>query len=129
MIVIVDEAHRVTIDPDAGEVLGQLVRQARKYGAGVWMCSQRVEDFIATDLGRTLASTAATKIIMGVEEAAIADLRGVFNLRDEEVAAVHPAVRGRGVVISGSERCVMHIVPGAAILALADSAPAALVAA
>ncbi len=70
LIVVVDEAHRVTIDPDAGEVLGQLVRQARKHGAGVWMCSQQVHDFVGTDLGRTLVATAATKVILGVEEAA-----------------------------------------------------------
>ena len=47
LIVVVDEAHRITIDPDAGDVLGQLVRQARKHGAGVWMCSQQVHDFVA----------------------------------------------------------------------------------
>src|SRR5207237_8276515 len=70
-LIVVDEAHRVTSDPDAGEVLGQLVRQARKHGAGVWMCSQRVDDFIGTDLGRTLAATAATKLLLGSEEAAI----------------------------------------------------------
>src|SRR5207302_4618030 len=72
LMIVVDEAHRVTVDPDAGAVLSQLVRQARKYGAGVWMCSQRIEDFVGTDLGRTLAATAATKVILGSEESAVA---------------------------------------------------------
>jgi hypothetical protein len=123
MIIVVDEAHRVTVDPDAGEVLGQLVRQARKYGCGVWMCSQRVEDFIGTDLGRTLAATASTKLILGAEEAAVGDLRDVFSLREEEVAAITPAVQGRGVLLSGHERTVVRVVPGTAILALADTTP------
>jgi len=123
LIVVVDEAHRVTIDPDAGEVLGQLVRQARKHGAGVWMCSQQVHDFIGTDLGRTLVATAATKIILGVEEAALADVRDVFGLRDDEVAAINPSVQGRAVLLSGAERTVVSIVPGPAILALARSSP------
>ncbi|MBV8195944.1 MAG: DUF87 domain-containing protein, partial [Candidatus Dormibacteraeota bacterium] len=123
LIVIVDEAHRVTVDPDAGEVLGQLVRQARKYGSGVWMSSQRVEDFVGTDLGRTLAATAATKILMGVEEAAVNDLKSLFALHDEEMVALHPPVTGRAVVISGAERCVVRVLPGAAILAIADSSP------
>ena len=123
LIVVVDEAHRVTIDPDAGEVLGQLVRQARKHGAGVWMCSQQVHDFIGTDLGRTLVATAATKIILGVEEAALPDVRDVFGLREDEVAAINPSVQGRAVLLSGAERTVVSIVPGPAVLALAQSSP------
>jgi type IV secretory pathway VirB4 component len=121
MIIVVDEAHRVTSDPDAGEVLGQLVRQARKYGAGVWMCSQRVEDFVNTDLGKTLAATASTKLILGAEEAALEDVIQVFKLRPEEVAAIHPMHRGTGVLVSGSERTVVHIIPGLAIMILADT--------
>ena len=123
LIVVVDEAHRITIDPDAGEVLGQLVRQARKHGAGVWMCSQQVHDFVDTDLGRTLIATAATKVILGVEEAALADVRDVFGLSDDEIAAINPPVQGRAVLLSGSERTVVAIVPGPALLALAHSSP------
>jgi TraG P-loop domain len=123
LIVVVDEAHRVTIDPDAGEVLGQLVRQARKHGAGVWMCSQQVHDFVGTELGRTLVATAATKVILGVEEAALADVRDVFGLSDDEIAAINPPVQGRAVLLSGGERTVVAIVPGPALLALAQSSP------
>ncbi len=123
LIVVVDEAHRVTIDPDAGEVLGQLVRQARKHGAGVWMCSQQVHDFVGTDLGRTLVATAATKIILGVEEAALSEVRDVFALNDDEVAAISPSVQGRAVLLSGAERTVVAIVPGPALLALSQSSP------
>ena len=123
LIVVVDEAHRITIDPDAGEVLGQLVRQARKHGAGVWMCSQQVHDFVGTDLGRTLVATAATKLILGIEEAALSDVRDVFGLTDDEVAAVNPPVQGRAVLLSGAERTVVSIVAGPALLALAHSSP------
>jgi type IV secretory pathway VirB4 component len=121
MIVVVDEAHRITSDPDAGEVLGQLVRQARKHGAGVWMVSQRVEDFVRTDLGRTLAATSSSKLVLGTEEAVIDDVRDVFRLRDEEVAAICPSSPGRGVLLAGAERAVVSVVPGRAILALADT--------
>ena len=129
LIVVVDEAHRITIDPDAGEVLGQLVRQARKHGAGVWMCSQQVHDFVGTDLGRTLVATAATKLILGMEEAALSDVRDVFGLTEDEVAAVNPPVQGRAVLLSGGERTVVSIVAGPALLALAHSSPGATVAA
>jgi hypothetical protein len=74
-------------------------------------------------LGRTLAATASTKLVLGAEEAAVADLRDAFGLREEEVAAITPAVQGRGVLLSGHERTVVRVVPGPAILALADTTP------
>jgi hypothetical protein len=121
MIVVVDEAHRITSDPDAGEVLGQLVRQARKHGAGVWMLSQRVEDFVRTDLGRTLAATSASKLVLGTEEAVLDEVREVFKLRGEELAAICPSSPGRGVLLAGAERTVVDVVPGPAIMAIADT--------
>lgn len=121
MIVVVDEAHRVTSDPDAGEVLGQLVRQARKHGAGVWMMSQRVEDFVRTDLGRTLAATSSSKLVLGTEEAVLDDVREVFKLNAEEVAAICPSRPGRGVLLAGDQRAVVDVLPGPAIMALADT--------
>jgi hypothetical protein len=121
MIIVVDEAHRVTSDPDAGEVLGQLVRQARKHGAGVWMLSQRVEDFVRTDLGRTLAATSSSKLVLGTEEAVVDEVRDVFRLSDEEVAAICPSSCGRGVLLAGAERAVVSVLPGPAIIALADT--------
>ncbi|MGH7686001.1 MAG: VirB4 family type IV secretion system protein [Candidatus Dormibacteria bacterium] len=123
LIVAVDEAHRITCDPDAGDVLGRLVRQARKYGAGVWMCSQRVEDFVGTELGRTLAATAATKVVLGVEEAAVRGVREAFALSDEEVAAINPPVTGRAVLISGHDRTLVRVLAGSAILAVAETNP------
>ena len=120
-VVVVDEAHRVTSDPDAGDVLGRLVRQARKYGAGVWMCSQRVDDFVGSDLGRTLAATAATKVVLGVEEAALAGVREAFALSDEEASAISPPHTGRAVLISGSERTVVRVLAGDAMLAIAET--------
>jgi len=102
-------------------VLGQLVRQARKHGAGVWMLSQRVEDFVRTDLGRTLAATSSSKLVLGTEEAVVDDVREVFKLSDEEVAAICPSVQGRGVLLAGPERAVVSVIPGPAIMALADT--------
>ncbi|MHB8717990.1 MAG: VirB4 family type IV secretion system protein [Candidatus Dormibacteria bacterium] len=128
LVVVVDEAHRVTSDPDAGEVLGQLVRQARKHGCGVWMATQRVEDFVGTDLGRTLAATAASKLVLGTEEAAAPAVRDAFQLSDLEVRSICPMQRGTGVLISGAERAVVDVVAGPALLAVAATSPGAGVA-
>jgi hypothetical protein len=111
MVILVDEAHVLTSDPDAGQVLEQLVRRARKCKAGVWMASQRIEEFTSTELGKTLASTAATKLILGVEDTVAERTRQIFELADDEIAALTPPVPGRAVLIAGSERTIVQIQP------------------
>lgn len=122
LVVLVDEAHRVTSDPDAGQVLDQLVRQARKYGAGVWMASQSVDDFVRTELGRILAATAATKLVLGIEQTVAEEAKEVFGLADHEMAALTPRfVPGRGVMISGPERAVVQVWPGDHLMPLVNT--------
>ena len=125
-IVLVDEAHVLTADPDAGQVLEQLVRRARKSGAGVWMASQRIEEFVSTDLGRTLASTAATKLVLGHEETVVEQVRQLFDLAEDEAAALTPPLAGRGVLIAGPERTVVQVTPSPVLWPWVRSDPEAL---
>jgi hypothetical protein len=115
LIIVVDEAHMVTSDPDAGQVLDQLVRRARKRGAGVWMPSQRIEEFLATELGLTLASTAAIKVLLGQEDSVADRVQRTFELDSEEAAAITPPVPGRGVLIAGRQRAIVEVLPGPAL--------------
>ena len=126
LIVLVDEAHVLTADPDAGQVLEQLVRRARKSGAGVWMASQRIEEFVSTDLGRTLASTAATKLVLGHEETVVEQVRALFDLAEDEAAALTPPLPGRGVLIAGAERTVIQVTPSPVLWPWVRSDPEAL---
>ena len=128
LIVLVDEAHVLTADPDAGQVLEQLVRRARKNAAGVWMASQRIEEFVSTDLGRTLASTAATKLVLGHEETVADRVRELFDLADDEATALTPPTPGRGVIIAGAERTVVQVTPSPVLWPWVRSDPEASVA-
>lgn len=111
LAVVLDEAHLVTNDRDAGRLLERLVRQARHQFAGVWMLSQKVDEFVATELGRTLAAVAATKIVLGQEDIVAAQAREVFQLSDVEAHEVTPPVPGQGVVIAGGQRAVVQLSP------------------
>jgi type IV secretory pathway VirB4 component len=122
----VDEAHKILVDPDAGDVLAQVVRTARKRGGGVWMASQSVRDFVSTDEnahsptpGEVLATVASTKLILGVEEAVAAGLQRTFHLTDRELRAVtREKLRGRGVLISDNERAIVDVIPGRHLMPL-----------
>ncbi len=125
-IIMVDEAHKILVDPDAGDVLAQVVRTARKRGGGVWMASQSVRDFVGAERrgsspspGEVLATVASTKLILGVEEAVAAGLQRTFDLTERELLAVtREKVRGRGVLISDNERAIVDVVPGDHLLPL-----------
>lgn len=109
--VVLDEAHLVTNDRDAGRLLERLVRQARHQFAGVWMLSQKVDEFVSTELGRTLAAVAATKIVLGQEEIVATQARDVFQLSESEARALTPPVPGQAVVIAGSQRALVQVCP------------------
>ena len=111
MAVVLDEAHLVTNDRDAGRLLERLVRQARHQFAGVWMLSQKVDEFVSTELGRTLAAVAATKIVLGQEDIVAGQAREVFQLSETEARAITPPVPGQAVVIAGTQRAVVQLCP------------------
>jgi hypothetical protein len=122
LIILVDEAHWVLQDPEAGKVLERLVRQARKRGAGVWMASQSVRDFVGDpgregggqpSLGEILATSASTKFILGIQDAVAEGARRTFDLSTAELDSVTARRRqGQGVLVSDSERAIVHVVPG-----------------
>jgi len=120
MILVIDEAHEATGDPDASMVLAKIARKARKYLWALWCASQCVEDFVETDFGLTLAATASTKVILGVEEQPLERVAAVFQLRPHEVEKLNPIVPGQAVIVSGAERAAVQIVPSWVISALAS---------
>ncbi|MFZ0218064.1 MAG: DUF87 domain-containing protein [Candidatus Dormiibacterota bacterium] len=122
-VILVDEAHRVLADPDAGEVLADVVRTSRKRGAGVWMASQSIRDFLPTGRsdrpspGEVLATVAATKLVLGVEHGLETGVQEAFDLTDTELAAITTKRRpGRGVLIAEWERAIVDIAPGEHLL-------------
>lgn len=127
-VILVDEAHRVLADPDAGEVLADVVRTSRKRGAGVWMASQSIRDFLPQGQsgrpspGEVLATVAATKLILGVEHGLEGAMREAFGLSDAELAAITTQRRsGRGVLIAERERAIIDVLPGDHLLPIVST--------
>jgi hypothetical protein len=119
-VIVVDEAHRLTGDPDAGKVLMSLVRETRKYDAAVWMCSQQVGDFLETDLGRVLSDNSPTKLLLP-DEGTLGTISKAFDLREEEIRALRNAPKGTGLFIAGTERTVVQMLPGDLIMRLGNT--------
>jgi conjugal transfer ATP-binding protein TraC len=131
-IILIDEAHRVLADPDAGEVLADVVRTSRKRGAGVWMASQSIRDFLSSGSGdrptpgEVLATVAATKLVLGVEHGLENGVQEAFNLSRRELAAITTQRRpGRGILIAESERAIVDILPGDHLMPVVETSSVA----
>lgn len=129
-IILVDEAHRVLSDPDAGEVLADVVRTSRKRGAGVWMASQSMRDFLSSGSGdrptpgEVLATVAASKLVLGVEHGLERGVQETFQLTDRELAAITTQRQpGRGVLIGEAERAIVDVMPGPHLLPVVSTSP------
>ncbi len=124
LLVVVDEASYLTGNPDAGQVLETIARRGRKAGVGVWMASQKLEDFL-TPLGKTLAAVSATKFILGCQESTLPAVRDAFGLTEEEGLALSPVAKGRGVLLAdGGERAVVQVCVSDELLSLVSTSPA-----
>jgi hypothetical protein len=135
LVILVDEAHWVLQDPEAGRVLERLLRQARKRGAGVWMASQSVHDFVTRSgsaspqpsLGEVLATSASTKLILGIQDAVAEGARTTFELSEIELQAITSRrAQGQGVLITDSERAIVHVMPGPVLSDIVFTTPGAV---
>ena len=54
---------------------------------------------------------AATKIVLGQEDIVAAQAREVFQLSEAEAGAITPPVPGQAVVIAGTQRAVVQLMP------------------
>ncbi|MCC6811248.1 MAG: ATP-binding protein [Deltaproteobacteria bacterium] len=85
-LVVFDECWALLNNPPAARLIENLVRTARKYGAGLWCLSQSAEDFLSSSIGPALLSNSFTRVLLrhafGHERVA-----QVFGLTDYSEAA------------------------------------------
>lgn len=123
-IIAVDEASYLTGNPDAGQVLDQIARRGRKVGCGIWMASQKLDDFIGTPLGRTLVEVSSTRWILGCQSKVVPQVQEMFSLTDEEVAAINPIRQGQGVLVTDTgERAALQVLVSDALMYIVGTTP------
>lgn len=135
-IILLEEAHHVLSDPDAGEVLKNLARTLRKRGGGLWASSQSVGDFVSgtrpggdPSAGEILATVASSKLIMGVEDAVAEGVQRTFKLNSRELAAITTQQEvGKGVLIADGQRAIVRVQPGPHLMPLVNTSNTDLVA-
>ncbi|MCL4397925.1 ATP-binding protein [Patescibacteria group bacterium] len=109
-ILIVDEAWYLMKDPSSAEFLWGFAKRARKYYLGLTTITQDIEDFLSSDLGKTIITNSSIQILMKQSPAAIDKLGEVFYLSEGEKSLLMSAGVGQGLFFAGSSHVAMRTI-------------------
>lgn len=109
-ILIVDEAWYLMKNQASAEFLWGFAKRARKYYLGLTTITQDIEDFLSTDLGKTIVTNSSIQILMKQSPAAIDRLGEVFYLSEGEKSLLLSASVGEGLFFAGSSHVAMRVV-------------------
>lgn len=122
-ILIVDEAWYLMKDPASAEFLWSFAKRARKYFLGLTTITQDIEDFLNTDLGKSIITNSSIQILMKQSPAAIDKLGEVFYLSDGEKSLLLSAGIGEGLFFAGSSHVAMKVMASPEEHALINTNP------
>lgn len=109
-ILIVDEAWYLMKTQSSAEFLWDFAKRARKYYLGLTTITQDIEDFLSTDLGKTIVTNSSIQILMKQSPAAIDKLAEVFYLSEGEKSLLLSANVGEGLFFASSSHVAMSVV-------------------
>jgi type IV secretory pathway VirB4 component len=125
-IVVVDEAWLLLQSEVGSRFLERLARSSRKYWCGLTTITQDVRDALASDVGRTVVTNAATQVLLGQHPQALEPLAQAFSLSQGESSYLAACPPGRGLLCLGTERATLKVVASDSEHALVTSNPAEL---
>ncbi len=109
-ILIVDEAWYLMKNQASAEFLWGFAKRSRKYYLGLTTITQDIEDFLATDLGKTIVTNSSIQMLMKQSPAAIDRLAEVFYLSDGEKSLLLSASVGEGLFFAGLSHVAMRVI-------------------
>lgn len=109
-ILIVDEAWYLMKNPASAEFLWNFAKRARKYYLGLTTITQDIEDFLSTDLGKTVVTNSSIQILMKQSPAAIDKVAEIFYLSEGEKSLLLSANVGEGLFFAGASHVAMRVV-------------------
>ena len=109
-LLIVDEAWYMMKFPDSAYFMNSIAKRARKYYLGVTTVSQDVEDFLATDLGRSIIQNSSLQVLLKQSTAAIDRVADAFFLSEGEKHLLLSADIGEGLFFAGPAHAALRII-------------------
>jgi hypothetical protein len=107
--IVLDEVGALCMHAPLRELLVQLARRCRKYGASLVVATQNVEDLLRTEEGTVVATNCATVLLGGHRAAEARQMESAFGLTEGQRRFVEHAARGEFLLLAGRRRCEIRV--------------------
>jgi hypothetical protein len=107
--IVLDEVGALCVHQPLRELLVQLARRCRKYGASLVVATQNVEDLLRSEEGSVVATNCATVLLGGHRAAEAAQMERAFGLTEGQRRFVEHAGRGEFLLMAGRRRCEIRV--------------------
>lgn len=109
-MLVIDEAHKLLVEPEVAVFYRELVKQARKRNVGVVSITQDVEDFLKNEYGKAIITNSETKILLKQSYATLSDIGTIYPMTDEEKQQLGHLGIGEVVLFREGEHMRLNIV-------------------
>ena len=109
--LIIDEAWSLLRFAEHSRSIFELIKTARKFGLGIVIITQEVEDLLSSPAGKTILANTAWKYLSRQEPACIMELAEKFHLNQEEQNYLLTAMPGEGLLFAMNDHIPLKVVP------------------
>jgi hypothetical protein len=107
--IVFDEVGALCVHRPLRDLLVQLARRCRKYGASLVVATQNAQDLLGTDEGSVIATNCAVVLLGGHRAAETARMEHAFGLTEAQRGFLETASRGEFLLLAGDRRVAMRI--------------------
>ena len=107
--IVFDEVGALCVHRPLRDLLVQLARRCRKYGASLVVATQNAQDLLGTDEGSVIATNCAVVLLGGHRAAETARMEQAFGLTEAQRGLLESASRGEFLLLAGDRRVAMRI--------------------
>jgi AAA-like domain len=107
--IVFDEVGALCAHRPLRDLLVQLARRCRKYGASLVVATQNAQDLLGSDEGSVIATNCAVVLLGGHRAAETARMERAFGLTEAQRGFLETASRGEFLLLAGDRRVSMRI--------------------
>jgi len=121
--LIIDEAWSLLQFAENSKSIFELIKTARKFGLGIVIITQEVEDLLSSPAGKTILANTAWKYLSRQEPACIQELAEKFHLNQEEQNYLLTSMPGEGLLFAMNDHIPLRVIPSPSEMELITTNP------
>lgn len=109
-LVIIDEAWTLLRHATHANYVFEMIKTARKFGLGITIITQEVNDLLQSEAGKTILANTAWKLLLRQEPSVVRELTERFNLNQNEQSLVLSSQKGEGLLLALNDHLPIKII-------------------